>query len=258
MLNIATFSGATSALGNLKDANSMPEELFSVELVELLQAVRSKRIDNLIIRGLPAPYELPQTPKEIHRQAPDIFPKYLIEIVGRYLGEISEKGIENSIRFSTDKDGSTNVETWHGHPQFSYSVFFCLRGDENAKTYFLSANDIIKHASDYEKTMLLSDGLIRGVETGYEFSEKIYQPSDFQQFVENLDLLDTTKALNIDRESEAYTYLLKQMADSQDKVVYHPGDIAIYNERQTMRFSPSYAPSTKTGEGRWLLGVGVY
>lgn len=258
MLNVCTFAGDRSAIESLTSPTTHLGDLFSSEILERLQAVHDKQIDNIIIRGLPVPQIVDETPKEIHAAVPHIFPRYLIETLGTYLGQFSEKGIESSIRFRTSEDGSMNVETWHGHPQFTYSVFYCLRGDKNAKTYFLSANDIIKDATEEDKAMLLNSGLIKQATNGYEFSEEIYQPSDFQQQIENLDLPDTTKILSGNRENEAHTYLLRRMLDAKDKVVYQPGDVAIYNERQTMRFSPSYMPSAQPGQERWLLGVGVH
>lgn len=258
MLNVCTFAGDGSAVVGLKSATTNLADLFAPEILERLQAIHDKQIDNLIIHGFPVPNAIDETPKEIHAAVPQIFPRYLIETLGKYLGEFSEKGIESSIRFRTSEDGSMNVETWHGHPQFTHSVFYCLRGDENARTYFLSANDIAKEAIEEDKMMLLNSGLIKQAADGYEFSKEIYQPSDFQQQIKNLDLPDTTKVLSRDRENEAHNYLLKRMLDAKDKVVYLPGDVAIYNERQTMRFSPSYIPSSKPGEERWLLGVGVH
>ena len=250
MLNTVAFSGDTSAV-DLKN-------LFSSDILEQLAVVRDKKIDNLIIRGLLVPEDLGETPKAIQDSIPDIFPKRTLEMLVEYFGKISEKGIENSIRFPINDNGSTNVETWHGHPQFSFSIFYCLRGDENAKTYFLSANDIMAHATEEEKQMLLDATLIKSVDSGFEFSKDMYQPSDFQRYIENLDLPDTTKALNINKEDEAFKYLLKQMIDTGEKIVYQPGDLAVYNERQTMRFSPSYMPTTEAGKERWILGVGVY
>ncbi len=258
MLHIVSFSGDPVAVADLKSATTNLADLFSPEILEHLRTLYDRQIDNLIIRGFPVPQVIDQTPQEIHAAVPQIFPRYLIETLGKHLGEFSEKGIESSIRFRTSDDGSMNVETWHGHPQFTYSVFYCLRGDENAKTYFLSANDIIYEAAKVERAMLLTSGLIKQDQNGFKFSEAIYQPSDFQQQIMNLDLPDTTKVLSANRESEAYTYLLKRMLDAKDKVVYQPGDVAIYNERQTMRFSPSYMPSSQPGAERWLLGVGVH
>ncbi|XKT74546.1 MAG: hypothetical protein ACJKTH_00415 [Patescibacteria group bacterium UBA2163] len=257
MLNIVSFSGDSSAIENLKDNPLGLGDLFSHEVLSQLQAVRDMNSDNIIIRNVPTPFAFDETPQKIHGSIPDIFPKYLIEILGSYFGEISEKMVENSIRFVVDEKGATNVETWHGHPQFSFSIFYCLRGDKNAKTYFLSAHDIMAQAGEEKRGMLLASGLLKQVEGGYEFSKELYQPSDFQQYIENLDLPDTTKSLNMNKEDEAFRYLLRCMVDAEESIVYQSGDVAVYNERQTMRFSPSYIPSTKDGEGRWLLGVGV-
>lgn len=251
------------------------DEIFPSEIVSQIEKIKSNEIDNLIIHGLPVIDHLPPTPKEIRDVPENIFSGYILKSIGSFLGVISCKNLENTVRFRNADKKIVNEETWHGHPQYKYSVFYCLRADPNAKTYFFSANDTVKNAppeiarSLTEPFSYLSNkkpfSLLQKGPRGYEISIDIYDRSDFEKYIKDLDLPDVVKALKkIDasdfnnREAKgAVTYLLKVIEDTTQCIVYEPGDIALYNETSTMRFSPAYEPSTSPDEDRWILSLSV-
>jgi hypothetical protein len=250
-------------------------KIFSHEIVVEIEKFKSNKIDNLIIHGLPTPINLPTTPKEIMNASKDIFPAHIIKSIGNFLGTISHKDLENTVRFRNVENGDVNEETWHGHPQYKYSVFYCLRADREAKTYFFSANNMIKNAPSEIADLLLkpfsyvSDKspfpLIIKRENGYELSLEIYDHSDFEKYIKDLDLPDIMKVLkkisvsvlNNKEAQDAVEYLIKAILTTTTYVVYKPGDIALYNEASTMRFSPAYTPSTVPEEDRWILSLSI-
>ena len=252
-------------------SGSPMDQLFSGDILNQLNRFKAEEIDNLIIHGFPVPADLPPTPRQIREKPKDMFPSQALSELGKFLGTISPKGIENTIRFRTGGE-SANEETWHGHYQYSYSVFYCLRGDENAKTYFLSANSVIKNAPKAIANALLSPFAyfparqpfaLMHKSRGYEFSHEIFDRSDFEKYIKDLDLPDALKALErIDTESvskdaqNTLAYLLDAIRNAP-YITYKPGDVALYNEQSTMRFSPSYVPSGKPEEDRWILSLSV-
>ncbi len=250
------------------------QEIFSSEVVAEIEKFKSNRIDNLIIHGLPLPVGLSSTPQEIRSAPKDIFPGYIIKSIGNFLGRISDKDLENTVRFRKADGGAVNEETWHGHSQYKYSVFYCLRADPEAKTYFFSANVAIKNAPPEIVDSLLAPfsyipgkspfPLITEGENGYELSLEIYGRSDFEKYIKDLDLPDVVKALKKIRTSDlnkeaqdATDYLLNAILTTTSCIVYNAGDIALYNETSTMRFSPAYTPSTAPEEDRWILSLSV-
>jgi hypothetical protein len=250
-------------------------EIFSPEIVVEIEKFKSNKIDNLVIHGLPVPVNLVATPQEIRSAPKDIFPAYIIKSIGNFIGTISDKDLENTVRFRNTESGDVNEETWHGHSQYKCSVFYCLRADPEAKTYFFSVNEIIKNALPEIANSLQASFsyipekspfplVIKG-ESGYELSLEIYGRSDFEKYVKDLDLPDVVKALkkisadNLNNSEAQGTvdYLLNAILTTTSYIVYKPGDIALYNETSTMRFSPSYIPSTTPEDDRWILSLSV-
>lgn len=248
-------------------------DLFPEKVFAAIEKFKFGEIDNLIIHGAHLPHVVPETPQEIRKAPVDVFPAYVIESIGDFLGKISDKKVENSIRFRSGT-GYVNEETWHGHYQYKYSVFYCLRADEEAKTYFFSANTLIQTAPSEIATLLVRPlSYIQGDEpfplisknkSGYEISHYIYGRSDIEQYIKDLDLPDVTKTLahilaDVQDESakKAVEYLLNALKNCPDYISYKPGDIALYNEECTMRFSPGYTPSTQPIEDRWILALSV-
>lgn len=251
------------------------QEIFSPEIVAEIEKFKSNKIDNLIIHGLPTLINIASTPQEIRSAPKEIFPAYIIKSIGNFLGTISNKDIENTVRFRNAESGDVNEETWHGHSQYKYSVFYCLRADTEAKTYFFSANETIKNAlPEITQSLLASFPYISGKspfplviegENGYELSLEIYGRSDFEKNIKDLDLPDVVKALkkisadNFNNKEAQGTvdYLLNKILTTTSCIVYKPGDIALYNETSTMRFSPAYTPSTDSKNDRWILSLSV-
>jgi hypothetical protein len=249
------------------------EDIFPEEIFSGIQKFKSGEIDNLIIHGLSVPESISETPQQIRKAVTNTYPAYIIESIGNFLGSISEKNIENTIRFRSE-DGTVNEETWHGHYQYKCSVFYCLRADPEAKTYFFSANTLIETAPKEISDLLLRPlkyienaepfSLISKNESGYEISHHIYGRSDIEKYIKDLDLPDVIKALEnlintvTDQEAKnAVEYLLNTLKKCDVFISYLPGDVALYNEECTMRFSPAYIPSTRTEEDRWILALSV-
>lgn len=247
--------------------------LFSEEIIATIEKFKSGELDNLVIHGFPVPDTIPETPQEIRKPPIGLFPAYIIESIGNFLGKISDKNIENTIRFRSET-GYVNEETWHGHYQYRYSVFYCLRADDQAKTYFFSANTFLQNAPAEIFSLLVtpfkylqgeeSFPLISKNESGHEISHHIYGRSDIEQYIKDLDLPDVVKALthilaNVQdvNAKKAVDYLLNALRNCPDYICYKPGDIALYNEECTMRFSPGYTPSTQAIEDRWILALSV-
>jgi len=265
--------GAVIGLEALDRPTSI-EEILPTHVVAEIEKFKAGEIDNLIIHGFPIPHDLPATPSEIRDQYDGQFPAYILKSVGEYLGTISPKGVENTIRFRTGNLGIVNEETWHGHYQYQYTLFYCLRGDPAAQTHFFSANALMKNVpADIAEILLTSYKyfpdresfpLITKSEHGYSISHHIYDRSDFEKYVKDLDLPDVLKALEKMRgraekgdAEQAVEYLLDTIKDSTPAISYKPGDVALYDERSTIRFSPSYTPTTPQAEDRWILALTV-
>lgn len=171
--------------------------------------------------------------------------------------------------------GGVNEETWHGHYQHKYSVFYCLRADPAAKTYLFSVDTFIKEAPKEINTTLLAPfayfpdrpafALVTNESDGYKISHEIYDRSDFEKYIKDLDLPDVVKALEKigtgtiedKKVRDAVEYLLDALKNQTPCITYKPGDLAMYNESRTMRFSPSYVPSTPPEKDRWILALAV-
>lgn len=249
------------------------DNLFPEKVIAAIEKFKSGELDNLIIHGLPVPQATPETPQEIRKVPIGLFPVYIVESIGNFLGKISDKNIENTIRFRSETE-YVNEETWHGHYQYKYSVFYCLRADAQAKTYFFSANKFLETAPAEIVPLLVAPlkyiqseepfSLISKNESGHEISHHIYGRSDIEQYIKDLDLPDVVKALTHilatsqdENAKKAVDYLLNALKNCPDYICYKSGDIALYNEECTMRFSPGYTPSTQPTEDRWILALSV-
>jgi hypothetical protein len=274
MFNEINYNGSESRNLAKLDAVFPVEEILPEQVVSEIKRFKRGEIDNLIIHGLPTPEQIPQTPAQIRDVYEDVFPAYVLRSIGNFLGRVSIKGIENTVRFRTGDLGLVNEETWHGHYQYQYTAFYCLRGDPAAETYFFSANTFIKNAPDHLRELFLTPfvyfpdrpafSLITSNTYGHSLSHNIYDRSDFERYVKDLDLPDVVKSLEKingrihDQDfQKAVTYLTNTLKNPDLYVSYRPGDVALYDERSTLRFSPSYIPTTAQGEDRWLLALTV-
>lgn len=247
------------------------EDLFSADVLEQIDQFKNKEIDYLIIRGMPVSDNLPNTPLKI-RNSHDLLELKVFMLIARSLGKISEKGVENTIRFNLEGE-KTNTETWHSHFQYSSSVFYCLRGDSEAKTYFLSANEMMKTAESETQlltkpleyiTGLPSFALIEKVSNRYIFSKHIFDRSELEKYIDDLDLPDVVKMLKkiikntLSTEAQqAVRYLINKLETATDWISYIPGDFVLVHESSVIRYSPGYAPTTSPENARWLLAVSV-
>lgn len=244
------------------------DDILSDSAIEKVNLLINGEIDHLLIRGIKISKDLPQTPKEI-RQKVEIEENRIMDIIGKYLGTISEKGIENSIRF--DIDGNNNTETWYNHRQYKYSVFLCLKDDPTPKTYLLSANKIIEDSNLVIKDMLLdklkyipkqeSFPLIEKYNNGYAFSKNIFDRSDLEEKIKDLDLPDALQKLdrilkdnNDEKVQKSVKCLVDIINNHYEYYTFTKGDLMIVEEASTIRFSPEYKPSkVNEGEERWIL-----
>lgn len=247
-------------------------DVLSDYAIEKINLLADGKIDHLLIRGIEISKNLPKTPKEI-RQNIEIEENKIMTIIGNYLGNISEKGIENSIRF--DIDGNNNTETWHNHRQYKYSVFLCLKDDPTPKTYLLSANKIIEDSDPIIKDILLdklkyisneeSFPLIEKYNNGYAFSKNIFDKSDLEEKIKDLDLPDALQKLDRivkDNHDEKVQKSVKCLVDiinnHYEYYTFTKGDLMIVEEASTIRFSPEYKPlKREDGDERWILTLSV-
>lgn len=248
------------------------ESLFSTEVLEQINRFRLGELDYLIVRGLPVSPDIPHTPSEI--RAP-IYPEHekdILTLVSQSIGSISEKGVEHTIRFNLEGEG-TNNETWHSHFQYSSSIFYCIRADANAKTYFLTSRDVTNSAGDllpYLTTpyKYLNESpafsLIEPLHEYYAFSKYIFERSELEKFVKDLDLPDAmkmlkkiVKSITDDNFAKAASYLLQCLEKAEDSICYIPGDLILVHEPRVIRYSPGYKTDIPAKNARWLLAVSL-
>ncbi len=248
------------------------EDLFSEEALLDFEKLRKGELDYLVLKGFPVSADLRDTPTEIRDSNQPKSESIILTTIANALGKISDKGIENTIRFNTEGD-ETNTETWHSHFQFSMSAFYCLRGDPAAVTYFLSANDVMKNAGEIGPLLLKPFTFIENFEAfpllapkdgKYIFSKHIFDRSDLEKHIKDLDLPDVVKMLKkilvVLTDSEAQTavrYLVNLLENAQDHISYQAGDIMIVREPATIRYSFGYKPQNAIDKARWLLAVSV-
>lgn len=248
------------------------EKLFSKEVIEKINQFRAREIDHLIVRGLPTSDNLPDTPLKIRSAAHPALEAALLTAVARAIGRVSEKGIENTIRFNLEGE-KTNRETWHSHFQYSSSVFYCLRGDPEARVYFLSANELMRNAGDMEELLTTPLEYIKSVpkfslieaESGkYKFSKYIFDRSELEKYIQDLDLPDAVKMLrkivntNSDRQAmRAASYFISRLENAQDHISYIPGDLMMVHDPNVIRYSPGYKTTIPIQKARWLLAVSL-
>ena len=226
------------------------------------------------------PGDLPDTPSRIQDMVFPPVAENVLHEMARMIGGVLApkglaKGIENTIRFINSEGVQANEETWHSHPQFDLSIFFCLRADPHAKVMLVQARDIFEAApKNIQPILLQAFPYIEGREDfallqkhgeRYVFAREIYHPSKFQGSIEDLDLPDVKGTLE---------HILKNLREtcpragldwilghfSEDcgfSIIYQPGDIAIYDEKGTLRYSPSFIPKSKPPHDRWLQSVSL-
>lgn len=273
MLNLVGGPPFLTSLSNITPESIISlEKLFSPEVIEQINRFRNKEIDYLIIRGMPVSDDLPDTPTKIRSNSQPQAEKAILVSLASTFGNISEKGVENTIRFNLEGE-KTNTETWHSHFQHLTSVFYCLRGDQEAKTYFLSANELMSDAGGANGLLtkhqnyiegLPEFSLIEGAPTKYTFSKHIFDRSEVEKYIDDLDLPDVTKMLKkivekaSDQEAkQAVTYIISRLENASDFISYLPGDIMMVHEPSVIRYSKGYKPSSPADKARWLLAVSV-
>ncbi len=248
------------------------DKLFSAEILEKVNQFRQGSIDHLVIRGLPTSDKMPDTPQKIRSVDRPPLETAILTAVASKVGKISEKGIENTIRFNLEGE-KTNKETWHSHFQYASSIFYCLRSDPEAKVYFLSADEVMCDAKEVAPLLtttfkyvkdLPEFALIQEVSGKYIFSKYIFERSELEKYIEDLDLPDAVKMLkNIIASTPdvkakgAASYLLSQLEGAKDFISYLPGDLIMVHEPRVIRYSPGFASKIPVREARWLLAVSV-
>jgi hypothetical protein len=245
----------------------------SKNITQAMGELSTGAIDHILVKGLPISKKLPPTPKTIKNISNKIGAESrMLQAIANKIGATSDKWIENTIRFIWD-DGLTNTETRHAHFQHRYSLLYCLRGDKNAHTLLAQAKTIITQADTQMREALTTPyqylhnvekfSLIEKNDNGYWFSPYIFDRSDLEEMVKDLDLPDVLKMFHkIKKEAiehkakNTINYLTKQLENS-DRIIYEAGDLMVVNEQTTIRFSPSYKPSNEPGEERWLLATSI-
>lgn len=265
MLNIVELSSFN------KDEND--KYIIPQLVLDKISEIKRNVIDHVLFRGFPVSENLPNTPIRIQdsENHPAIEGHIFSKIVSE-LGEISDKKIENTIRFIT-KGKTMNEEPWHNHSQHKYSILYCLYSDMKSYSFLESANQIMRKADRKSRKNLLSVSkyvcnveefsLIKEKNGIYEFSRDIFGHSYLENEVDNLDLPDALKKLKKMIKSvsgdtkKSVQYLIEELENSENKFIYQVGDLAIVNEASTIRFSPAYFSSTKKGREKWLLAASV-
>ena len=260
---------------SLQITNETPillESLFTPAVLAKIEACRLGELDYLIIRGLPVSEKLPNTPTEIRSSVYPAKEAAILALLASYFGAIAPKYVEHTIRFALDGKG-TNTETWHSHFQFTHSLFYCLRGDPNAKTYFLTASAVAAVAENLLSFLTtpysylpkqVPFALLTEVYGGYCFSPHIFGRSDLEATIKDLDLPDAVKLLQVIEKQvsesgfcQAVSFLLNQLESAQNYISYLPGDLVIVHEPRVIRYSPGYHTLVPPEKARWLLAVSV-
>lgn len=238
---------------------------------QAIDSVGSGERHVLLVRNLPVPDGLPPTPEAIRADVqPRVIHDVSIEIADR-LGSVAEHSPENTIRFKREEAGVA-AESWHGHPHHDYSVFYCVRGDPEATTYVTSTEDVLDAASEARRDALLKAysygeerfSLLQRQDDLVVFAPQLYVASDLQRDIEDLHLPDVKRGLErlicdeLPSEARGNIAFLTEFLDDVDrKVCYEAGDLAVFNERTTLRYSPGYEETGEEGERRWLYVTGV-
>ena len=195
---------------------------------------------------------------------------------------IASKRFENSIRFPIN-NVVKNQETWHGHPDYSYTLFYCQKGDPKAKTKVICAHTlammVFTHYPEGLNHLFEPQEFIKGQapfslisgseQEGYAFAPQLHQTrSSLAQNIEALDLPDIQMCLrhwkdNLDANPDVkktltfLTGLLTMYGSLHDEMfVYERGDIVIYNEKTTARYSNSFEASDAKNP-RWMQTLSV-
>lgn len=119
----------------------------------------------------------------------------------------------------------------------------------------------MSYLSEQEPFSLVEDSL----GGGYAFSKEIFDRSELEERIKDLDLPDALNRLDriakTTEDSEAkkaVDYLLYVINNLSEHYTFTKGDLMIVEEAGTIRFSPEYKPSENNiGDERWILTLSV-
>lgn len=241
--------------------NTLPEDVAD-------SLINFSELDHLIIRDLPVSDDLPPTPRSISESTyPTIALPILFGVAALIKQPIDlQKRVENSIRFD-DVDTGMNEEPWHCHLQHATSLFYCQRGDENARTYVARAQDILESApSGLATSFIKAAAHIKGADSfalihthgeTNTFSRCLFTTINLKgAYIPDLNMQGFhTRKSAITPSSQAYKDLKNAIKGTDDFFVYQPGDLALYQENATLRSSPAYEATNLGDEGRWIQTI---
>ena len=250
--------------------NRMNPVLSKTDIPEQIQAFIQNPhiISGLRFRNLPTPKQPITAPKAIREPIPlSIAHILLAGFLKPFNQPVANKRFESSIRFQNGN--MTNEETWHGHPQFHYTAFYCHQGDLHAQTNVFSANMAMRCLQRGTQTTLLTPfaytsdqkpfALIAPREQGFRFTPELQTAqSNWMDKIESLDLPNLLKFLdmlydsNIPRKNKAAIHQLQNIFNNWVfPIIHHAGDLILFNEKTTIRYSAPYKPST-SNTPRWM------
>jgi hypothetical protein len=261
-----------------KCADILQDSLPKTIVASIKQCLNSKA-DGILISGFPVDVNyMTITPSAIRQSMPsNIGMLVLLGLSGLSEKPLAAKRFEHTIRFRFNGDPLCNVEPWHNHPQYHSTIFFCQRGDAEAKTYMISATEIFLANPELKETFLepydyFGNGqpfaLMERTGKLIAFSKRLSIPSPLKGRAPDLDLGDAEAVLcdfissSVRRpqpQTLAITALVKalQKPSQNEPIIYRPGDVAIYNENTTMRYSPAFKPSALPTHERWLQSLSL-
>ena len=227
--------------------------------------------DHIILRGFPVDTQAVKAPETfLEKRDNTIALPILFGVAAMAKFSVDEKrGVMNTIRFDFNRDGMANVEPWHGHPDFKTTMFFCHKGDKAATAYVGQAREILRTANG---------NLAHAIMTPYPYvvGEKpfslmklfghktVFTPALYKnpQDVADLklpDVLATVEQLLQAQPRGAHRSALEHIREAlllnKNAIVYEPGDLAIYDEHSTIRYSPGFKISNDPGQERWLQSI---
>jgi len=248
----------------------MQPTLSETEIPAQIQTFMQKPhvISALRFHNLPTPEKSITAPKTINDPIPlSITHILLAGFLSSFNQPFAQKRFENSIRFQNgDK---TNEETWHGHPQFHYTAFYCHQGDIRAQTNVLSVNMVMRCLNNENRQALQTlypykkeqepFALIAPLNQGVQFTPELQTAhSEWMIKIDNLDLPDIQKFLDTlctnatsPKHKTAITALQNLLNNCMYPIIHNTGDLTVFNEKTTIRHSPPYQPSNPN-KPRWL------
>jgi len=246
-----------------------------------------KRLGNrgsfLHIKNTSTDLEPLATPKSIQESAALSIAHPMLAGLAMLFNDIAPKRFENTIRFPVNHH-AMNEEPWHGHPDYGYTLFYCQHGDPNAQTRVLCAETIAKLTFTYYPegldALFKPQAFIPQIEpfaliqksrkNGYIFASELNSiKTSLLEHVDGLDLPDMQSCLKYWRDNSdiddsakaALTFMMTILTYHGafcDKIMtYERGDIVIFNEKNTARYSQSFQPSDQKNP-RWLQSLSVF